>query len=557
MRPRSGVFIVIAILVGLYDRWGVRAAGEEFHWNQDIGGYYNLLARGFAAGHLYLPITVNPELLAKADPYDPAVDDSLKWFDAALYHQRYYLYHGAAPAVLFFLPWRLITNHDLPENFASFVFCFGGFLFSAGALFAQLRMARKEPGPVTTALLLLALGFCTGIPFLLNRTWVYELAIGCGYFCSMAAAWCALRGIESQTRHWFAACGLACGLAVGSRPHLGIFAVAFGILILIRARRHLVPFLLPLVLCGVAIGIYNYERFGSPAEFGIRYLLTGKNQNRIKLDAANIPPSAHYLLTAKPQTSPIFPFVRLPWPPEDIPRPKEFFLEPSIGIIWLAPFLPALLLMPALGRSAIPAALLTAVAVGVFVFLAATGWSTQRYEADFLPALVLCALASAATIRNASFHAIFAVLIVAGIFVNLTIAIGGPIDEMILKRPDRYVGLSRMFTPQESYRLRLNPRIAFTCLIDVGPAGQMILALGSPIYHYELLYDGRNFISRRFGSEVKAPALSPGTVLIRYLPETQEIVVSESGEERLRHKLGALTAAPAELGAACGGRARF
>src|SRR6266851_4510593 len=134
MRPRTVVFVLIAILVGLYYRWGVRAAGEEFRWGQRIDGYYDLLARGFAAGHLYLPSEVSPHLLEKTDPYDPAIDDSLKLFDAALYDGRYYLYHGAGPAVLLFLPWRILTGLDLPENYASFLFCFGGFLFSAGAL---------------------------------------------------------------------------------------------------------------------------------------------------------------------------------------------------------------------------------------------------------------------------------------------------------------------------------------------------------------------------------------------------------------------------------------
>ena len=41
----------------------------------------------------------------------------------ALYRGRYYLYHGVAPAVLLFTPWRLVTGHDVPENFALALFC--------------------------------------------------------------------------------------------------------------------------------------------------------------------------------------------------------------------------------------------------------------------------------------------------------------------------------------------------------------------------------------------------------------------------------------------------
>ena len=93
------------------------------------------------------------------------MDDSLKMFDAALYHRRYYLYHGAGPAAMLFLPWRLLTHHDLPENFALFVFCFGGFLFSAGTLTALLR---ENGAHLARALLhstMLGLGLCQGVPF--------------------------------------------------------------------------------------------------------------------------------------------------------------------------------------------------------------------------------------------------------------------------------------------------------------------------------------------------------------------------------------------------------
>ena len=555
MRLRTVVFVLIAVVVGLYYRWGVRAAGAEFRWGQNIDGYYDLLARGFAAGHLYLPVEVSPELLAKPNPYDPAIADSLKLFDAALYNQRYYLYHGAGPAVMLFLPWRLVTRHDLPENYAGFLFCFGGWLFSVGALFALLRLAAKEQGPVVTGLLAIGLAFCQSVPFLLNRIEVYEIAIAGGYFCISAAVYFALRGLATGNRKWLAACGLACGLAIACRPHLGLFAVALGLLVVMRARRCVIAFMIPLALAALAIATYNYERFGSPTEFGIRYLLTGKNQNRVKLDADNIRPASYYLLAAPPQTGKMFPWLRAAWPPEDIPRPKEFFLEPSVGAIWLAPFLPAIFFLPMLGRARLPVILLTAAAAGVCLFLVSTGWSTQRYDIDFLPILVLCSLASAAAVRNPFVRAAMAVLIVAGTFVNLALAVTGPVDEMIQNRPDRYVRLSRMLTPIGRYALRLNPPFTFVCPIAQGPAGQMILSLGSPLYRYELLFDGRNLVSRRFGSEVKSPAANIRDVTVTFVPASLEIVVSEAGNELLRHRLSALTAASVELEAACNGHA--
>ena len=551
MRMRAAVFVFVAILTGWYYRWAVRAAGEEFRWGQNIDGYYNLLARGFAAGHLYLPFEVNPQLLAQANPYDPALDDSLKLFDAALYNRRYYLYHGAGPAILLFLPWRLVTGHDLSENFASFLFCFGGFLFSGAALLGMLRLAGREPGPLTTALLLLALGFCTGVPFLLNRTWVYEIAIAGGYFWTSAAIWFLLRGLASGNRAWMAAAGLGFGFAVACRPHLGLFALAATAVILLRARRSLLPFLLPLALAGLAIGAYNFERFGNPAEFGIGYLLTGRNQNRVKLEWQNVAPTSFYLLAAPPETSTAFPWLRMAWPPRDIPRPNEFFLEPSIGAIWLAPFLPALLLVPLLGRARLPAVLLACAAAGVFLFLALTGWSTQRYEVDFLPVLVWTSLAGAATLRHAVLRSLLTVLILFGLVVNLALGVTGPIDEMIQKRPDRYVRLAAMFTPRGPRSLLLSPPFTLTC-----PAGGLLhFAAGTPLYRYELLLEQNRIVSRRAGSEVTAVPVI-GEYTVAYVPATGEIILSIAGSEVLRHKIGALVVSRSDLDSACAGRAR-
>src|SRR3989449_5006976 len=149
---------IVAVAVCCYYLWAVRAAGNTFAWRYDLGGYYDYLGRGFAQGHLYVPIAPSPKLLALPNPWDPAVDDSLKMQDMALFNGRYYLYHGAGPAVILFAPWRLLTGHDLPESFALFLLCFGGFLFSCGALLRLLAVAKAEPGPLLLGVMLLALG---------------------------------------------------------------------------------------------------------------------------------------------------------------------------------------------------------------------------------------------------------------------------------------------------------------------------------------------------------------------------------------------------------------
>jgi len=266
---RRAVFVIVAAAVGSYYLWGVRAAGNKFDWGYDLGGYYDYLGRGFAHGHLYVPITPSPKLLALPNPWDPAVDDSLKMQDMALFNGRYYLYHGAGPALILFAPWRLVTGHDLPESFALFLLCFGGFLFSCGALLRLLDLAAARPGPWLLAGMLLALGICQSVPYLLSRVWVYEIAIGGGYFSICGAVFFLARGIGSRRSvYWLAPSGLMFGLAIACRPHLGL-AGAMALIAVAAAltRRQLATFVIPLTLAGAVVAAYNYARFGNPFEF--------------------------------------------------------------------------------------------------------------------------------------------------------------------------------------------------------------------------------------------------------------------------------------------------
>src|SRR6266705_2594372 len=47
--------VLVAVTVGSYYLWSVRATGNRFYWGYDLGGYYNYLGRAFARGRLYLP----------------------------------------------------------------------------------------------------------------------------------------------------------------------------------------------------------------------------------------------------------------------------------------------------------------------------------------------------------------------------------------------------------------------------------------------------------------------------------------------------------------------
>ncbi len=496
--PRRALLLFLVLLTGAYYRWAARAATGKFEFGYDLDGYYDYLGRAFAHGHLYLPVQPTPQLLALPNPYDPSIDNSIRNQDMVLYGGKYYLYFGAAPAVLLFTPWRLVTGHDLPQNFAAFLFALGGFLFSLGALLRVFRLAAVRSPLWLLAFLVLGLAFCQSVPFLMNRVAVYEVAIVGGYFCLSAAVFFFTRALPlgPNSWRWLAASGLAFGAAVACRPHL-IFAGAIAAVVLaaLTRRRPLAAFLGAWAFAGLLIAAYNYERFGNPVEFGFRYQLCGPGQNRVELGARNLVPGAYYMLLDRPEFSGVFPWMRMVFrfpfnSAERHPLPPEYFVEPCVGALWLAPFLFAALWVPRRAGAARPVLLVCAAgSAAILLFLISTHLASHRYEVDFVPLAVFAALASlglrAASRRWAG--ALLAVAIVYSALANLALGVAGPYDDILRYRPAAYVKLARRFSPNPAYRPLYDPRmnVAVEARFIPEPAGfrEPIVTFGRSHYN--------------------------------------------------------------------------
>jgi hypothetical protein len=561
-----------ALAVGTYYLWQLRAPGYPLDFTHDQNGYYNYLGRAFAHGHLELPIQPMKELLALPNPWDPAAGEEYKMHDMVLYHGRYYLYHGPGPAVLLFAPWLLLTGHDLPERFAVFLLCYGGFLFCCGVLMRLVAMAGVRLRPAMLALMVLALGLCTSVPYLLNRVWVYEIAIAGGYFCTSAAFYFLTRALApGKCAWWLGASGVCFGLAIACRPHLGLAGlIVFAglVLLLRRPRSEAIAFASAFALVGVCVALYNSLRFGSPLEFGLQYLLAGPDQNRVRLMAANIPPGLYFWLLCPPDFSAVFPWVRLayrfPFGGVVFPFPQGYFIEATVGSVFLAPFVPASWVLPPL-RDSRPVRsflwMLAAFAVSVLLFLAATGFTTQRYEVDFLPAAVLAALAAFAIATNGGkkLLGMLAVTIVCGIVVNLALGILGPYGDMVKRRPESYVRLARWFSPSQESRPVLNPHVTVTFTAEFRRQPDRfrdpLVLLGGRAYRYFLF-------AEHVGGKLRMVSVADGAVVqqdiegaddqraeirVQYDPASGRLATSINGREVAVHELGTLVMAPSQI----------
>lgn len=259
--------------------------------------YYNLLVQGFQAGQLNLKKEVPPGLAQLANPYDPAENAPYMADvgDMSYYKGALYLYYGVAPALVLYWPYVAITGHYLQDASAGLIFCSLGFLVGAVLLYAIWRryFPRVNMWAAMAGILIFGLTIAAHESEWLGIR-IYEVALSSGFAFSMlalAAIWAAFHQPGRRIR-WLLLASLAYGLAIASRPNL-----LFGAVILLvpvvhawraegaagatacqtawKTGRLFAAAVGPLIFIGAGLMIYNVKRFGNPLEFGCRYEVTG------------------------------------------------------------------------------------------------------------------------------------------------------------------------------------------------------------------------------------------------------------------------------------------
>ncbi|HEY1792158.1 MAG TPA: hypothetical protein VGG34_04510 [Opitutaceae bacterium] len=421
------------LAAGWLNLWSThRPAQAWFSKNSD--SYYSLQTEGFRTGHLYAAVQPSPALLALPDPYDPTANAPYRIHDMTLWKGHYYLYFGAGPILLLFMPIRLLTGYYVSEPFAVALFCALGFGFAALLVEEARRHWFPRAGRLVVAILWLVLACGTPVLWLTIAPNFYQVPISCAYMCAMAGVYCLFRVARAgpvRGLRWLAAAGACLGFTLACRPNylLSMALLALPVAWIGRTgdaalgwRRWLRPALwafIPVTAIGVAILTYNALRFGNPAEFGMRYQLAGQNfLHFTPLSVDYLLPHAGIYLMQAVSWLPRFPFVQAP---PDAP----LGILRCFPIVWVA----ALMLVPSKHWQALlgPDRGWFAGAIGIlaagtllmdclFFFL-----PQGRYSADFGPEFVL--LGALATLAIADRLGSAAVRILACLPALATVAI--------------------------------------------------------------------------------------------------------------------------------------
>ena len=263
-----------------YDSWQVKLP----HHHQ-----YHELAIALSQGNTYLDMEPPKALLDLSNPYDTSARSALgidlgQYWDHAYFEGRFYVYFGILPALLYHLPFYLLTGQEFPTVLGvanSIAF----FIVGCGIL-VYFVCERWFPGCTQSNFFLAFLVVLGGswIIYPLQNPNFYALPIVTGLaFLSWGLAFWIRATSDADTIRvgWAVAGSLCIALTIACRPQLIIGGV-FGIALLMpyfrvmnkRHLRNIAIALLPFVVVFGLMGLYNYLRFGSPFDFGANYNLT-------------------------------------------------------------------------------------------------------------------------------------------------------------------------------------------------------------------------------------------------------------------------------------------
>jgi len=280
------IFVLVGVLITSIYVWVLNPSERKTDLTYN---YFGELAKGFKQGNLYIPQEPSEALLALDNPYDTILRKELgiedfPW-DISLYKGKFYLYWGPTPALLL-LPFSNEGLSKIEDFQLTLVFAIGLFLYSA-LLIVSLWQDHKKAPLWALVVALLVIGFPATITTMLKRAEIHEVAVLASQFFFIGGCYWAYFSIRDEIpSSWkFLVASTHWALAIGARVVI-LPAVVIGMFILARPflfgfhrnwKKHLGYLLaigLPVVLGGISLAWYNFARFGSIVEFGIRYQLT-------------------------------------------------------------------------------------------------------------------------------------------------------------------------------------------------------------------------------------------------------------------------------------------
>lgn len=339
--------IVFILISGVYFWYGTPAfENPEFRFD-----YYGRMAAAFKHGQVHLLDEPPPSLLALNDPYDyvlryeTGVVNEIP-IDITLYKGKYYLYWGPLPS-LFLIPFPEEVISQIKDKFIGYFFACGVLLYLTLFIFQLWKRTKPSLPNWFPTFFTLVTGLSIPALWMIKTAGIYEAAIFGGQFFFIGGYYWLYHALSDEkisTKklllggiHWAFAMGTR--LTVWPAILLGATATLLYLLKdykLIPLRKIFISpllFGLPLFAALLLLGWYNYARFDSVTDFGLKYQLANTDYRSFTSPFASyyIKSNLHNYFTFPVAIQEKFPFIK--------PTENTSSNERLAGLIYTSPWI--------------------------------------------------------------------------------------------------------------------------------------------------------------------------------------------------------------------------
>ena len=310
---------------------------------------YNHVANAIINGHTYLDLPVPEWLKDMANPYDAGMrlqygqkTGQPSYWDYAFYKGKYYSYFGVLPALLSFVPFKLITGKDLRTDYAvvffATLFVLAAFYFCYS--FIKKYFRNTSFGMYLLSSIAIVIGASGITQVFLPK--IYSLPMLSSLFLTLLGLALWITAFNEKTRftklHLIGG-ALSIALNLGCRP-LFVLAAFFAFPIFsqqIKERKffslsgltNTLSVIVPFFIVGIPTMWYNKIRFASYFDFGATYNLTGFDMVHHAKTMIRIPIGLWFYLVQPLHISANYPYIFTVDEPHGFMG--RFIMEPYYG----------------------------------------------------------------------------------------------------------------------------------------------------------------------------------------------------------------------------------
>lgn len=272
------ILVIIICIFQVIISWTIATSSVENNYTIKYDRYF---VDALVNGKISLLEEPSEELANLENPYDITQRENVEYlWDVAYYNNTYYIYFGILPALILFVPYKILTGDYLPLSVGMLLFSLIIIIKLAEIICLIYKKWFKKLNFNWLILALISVLSGSLLFWVNRRPYVYELVLTAGIcFCTIgfAAMFKAIFANDKINYKELFKGALSLSLAVACRPNLLLVSLVFLPEIVkklkqnIKNKENVAKFILtigvPYIVVGILLMIYNYIRFDSLFEF--------------------------------------------------------------------------------------------------------------------------------------------------------------------------------------------------------------------------------------------------------------------------------------------------